>query len=45
MAGEHFSDLAVITMHYSDRISANEICHSFVQAHPRRLFKASLFAD
>ena len=45
MAEEHFSDLAVIAMHFSDRISIDEISHSFVLVHPRRLFKASLFAD
>ena len=40
MAGEHFSDPAVIAMYYSDRISMDKICYSLVQAHPRRLFKA-----
>jgi hypothetical protein len=45
LAEEHFSDLAVIAMHYSERIPVDEICHAFVQANPRRLFQASLFAD
>ena len=33
MAEEHLTDLAVIAMHYSDRISMDKICHSFVQRH------------
>ena len=45
LAEEHFSDLAVIAMHYSERIPVDEVCHAFIQSHPRRLFQASLFAD
>ena len=36
LAKEHFSDLAGIAMHYSYRISVDEISHAFVQAYPRR---------
>ena len=45
MTEERLSDLAVIAMNYSDRIPVDEICHAFVQSHPRRLFQGSLFAD
>ena len=45
MAEEHMSDLGVIAMHYSETISVDEVCLGFIQAHPRRLFQASLFAD
>ena len=45
MAEERMSDLGVIAMHYSERISVDEVCLGFIQAHPRRLFQASLFAD
>ena len=44
MAEERMSDLGVIAMHYSERI-LDEVCLGFIQAHPRRLFQASLFAD
>ena len=39
------ADLAVMSMHYSERISVDEILHAFIQAHPRRLFQATLFVD
>ena len=45
MADEHLFDLAVIVMHYNDRMSVDEFCNSFEQTHPRRLFKASIFPD
>ena len=45
LASEHLSDLAVMSMHYSERISVDEILHAFIQAHPRRLFQATLFVD
>ena len=37
MCEEHFSDLAIIAMHYSERFEVDEICEAFVKAHPRRL--------
>ena len=43
MAEEHMADLGVIAMHYNERISVDDLCHAFIQAHPRRLFQASLF--
>ena len=43
MCEEHFSDLAIIAMHYSERFEVDEICEAFVKAHPRRLFKATFF--
>ena len=42
---DHLSDLAVIAMHFSERISVDEILHVFIQAHPRRLFQSTLFTD
>ena len=45
LAEGHLSDLAVIAMHYIERIPVDEVFHTFVQSHPRRLFQASLFAD
>ena len=45
LASEHLSDLAVMSMHYGERISVDEIFHAFVQAHPRRIFQATLFMD
>ena len=45
MAEELFSDLAVIAMHYGERIAVDDIMHTFIQLHPRRLFKASLLED
>ena len=38
MTEERLSDLAVIAIHYSARIAVDEVCQSFVQKHPRRLF-------
>ena len=43
MSEERFSDLAVIAMHYPERFEVDEICETFVKAHPRRLFQATLF--
>ena len=45
MREERLSDLAVIAMNYSERVNIEEICHAFVQKHPRKLFEPSLFAD
>ena len=45
MTEEHFSDLALISMHYKERVPVDEICKAFVQAHSRKLFQASLFDD
>ena len=45
MAEERMADLGVIAMHYNERISVDDLCHAFIQAHPRRLFQASLFED
>ena len=48
MPEERFSDLAVIATHYSERfeVEVDEICQqAFVEAHPRRLFQASLFVS
>ena len=42
LASEYLSDLAV---HYSERISVDEILHAFIQAHPRRIFQATLLMD
>ena len=43
MSAERFSDLAVIAMHDPERFEVDEICEVFVNAHPRRLFQATLF--
>ena len=45
MAEERMADLGVIAMHYNERISVEDVCHAFIQAHPRRLFQTSLFED
>ena len=45
LASEHLSDLAVMSMHYNERISVDEVLHAFIQAHPRRIFQATLFVD
>ena len=45
MSEERLSDLAVIAMHYKEKISTDYICHLFCRAHPRRLFQSALFAD
>ena len=37
MTEERLSDLAVIAIHYSERIAVEEVCRTFVQEHPRRL--------
>ena len=42
---QNFSDLIIITMHYSIRLDTDEVCHAFIQSHPRRLYHASLFTD
>ena len=44
MTEQRLSDLAIIAMHYGERISV-EVCKVFVQAHPRRMFQASFFLD
>ncbi len=43
MTEERLSDLAVIAMHYGERVSVDEVCKAFIQEHPRRLFDSSLF--
>ena len=45
MGEERMSDLGVIAMHYGERISVDNVCRSFIQANPRRLFQASLFVE
>lgn len=45
MTEGHLSDLAVMAIHYGERVPIDQICHSFCQAHPRRLFQGCLFAD
>ncbi len=47
MAEERMSDLGVIAMHYSERISVDDVdvCLTFTQTHARRLFQPSLFVD
>ena len=35
MTEERFFDLALISMHYKERVPVDEICKAFVQAHPR----------
>ena len=42
---EHFSDLAVIAMHYKERIPTDEMLKAFIQANPRRIFEKSLLDD
>ena len=42
---EHFSDLAVIAMHYGERVSVEDVLKDFVQAHPRRIFLKSVLED
>ena len=43
MAEDHLSDLAVIAIHYGEKVTTDDICRTFVQTYPRRLFSASLF--
>ena len=43
MSEQRFSDLAVIAMLFPERFEVDEICETFVKAHPRRLFQATLF--
>ena len=45
MTEQRLSDLAIIAVHYSERISVEEVCKAFIQENPRRLFQASLFMD
>ena len=42
---EHFSDLAVIAMHYGERIEVEDVLQAFIQAHPRRIFQTSVLED
>lgn len=42
MPEEHFSDLAVMVLHYGERIPVDDVLHAFIQLHPRRLFRTSL---
>ena len=43
MCEERFPDLAIIAMHYPERLEVDEIFQAFVKAHPRRLSQATLF--
>ena len=43
LSEERFSDIAVIAIHYPERFKVDEICETFVKAHPRRLSQATLF--
>ena len=45
MREKQLSDLSVIAMNYIERIPVDEVCHVFIQASTRHLFKASLFED
>ena len=45
MTEERFSDLAMISMHYKERVPVDEIYKADVQANPRKMFQASLFDD
>ena len=45
MTEQRLSYLAVIAMHYGERIPVDEVCKAFIQANPRRMFQASLFLD
>ena len=42
---EHFSDMAVIAMHYQERIPVEDILKAFIQQHPRRIFQKSVLED
>ena len=42
---EHFSDLALMDMHYQQRIPVQEILEALCQLHPRRIFQKSLLED
>ena len=42
---EHFSDLAVIAMHYGVKIQPDVILKEFIEQHPRRIFVASVLND
>ena len=42
---EHFSDYSVIAMNYSERIEQDEIIHTFIQSHPRRIFVSSVLSE
>ncbi|XP_011409418.1 PREDICTED: 52 kDa repressor of the inhibitor of the protein kinase-like [Amphimedon queenslandica] len=39
---EHFSDLAVIAMHYAQRIPVSDIIQAFIQQQPRRIYQRSV---
>ena len=43
MTEEHLSALVVIAIHYSEKVTTDDICRTFVQTYPRRFFSASLF--
>ena len=42
---DHFSDLAVMAMHYQERIPIQEVLEAFLQQHPRRIFQRSILED
>ena len=44
-AEEHFSDLAIIAMHYKERIPTEEVLKAFMQHHPRRIFLKSVLQE
>ena len=39
------SDLAIIALHYQDRIPVEEVLKAFIQQHPRRIFQSSVLED
>ena len=45
LAEDHFSDLAVMAMHYQQRIPVQEILEAFVRQHPRCIFQRSVLED
>ena len=45
LSEEHLSDLAVMAMHYKERIPAIEVIKTFIQQQPRRIFLNSILDD
>ena len=45
LAEDHFSDLAVIAMHYKERIPTEEVLKTFIQLHPRRIYIKSVLEN
>ena len=42
---ERFSDMAVIAIHYQERLPVEDILKAFIQQHPRRIFLKSVLED